>query len=312
MEGSRVVLISSSLDKTWQDHLATRTGGDMSIRKSTDGGKTYSAPFKFTNDERCLRLGVAFSGDNIHVVWMNWRPDASLPKGTWDVKHIESADFGNTWSQQTTVIAGVFGTGAGRPSVRLDQDGNVHVIAMVEKSGKAACLIEGNRTLNPCTEVYYARRVNGVWSGRHVTDSPHYCGRPELVVSGNLIVSALDVRVQSAGFDNDVAIIVSRDGGDTFGPLQFLRQGVGEATHPVIARHSSGVLACAWNETVSGVMHNFIRFSTDDAVTWTPVEQISEVESSTPTISFSDNYLHVIAGKRSGNGMTHRRFGPVA
>jgi PKD repeat protein len=308
--GNNAALITGAKTTSF-DLFGTRQAGDISIRNSTDGGKTFTAPFKFTTGKVAFRFGVVLDPANPDyrgVAWMHRRIVGA--SSTWDIEFSETYG-GNVWSQPEVLFEGVQWVGGHRPSLYLS-GGVLHMICFGEKIGKPPVAIDNfGRVLDPGTEVYHARRINGEWQGKFITNSPNYSGRPEMVVSGNTVVSVFDARLQSPGNDNDVGIVVSRDGGDSFSGIDYLRQGVGEATHPVLAKHSSGLLACAWNENIAGVQHNYIRFSTDDAVTWTPVQQISDVESGTPTIAFSDNYLHVIAGKRSGSGMTHRRFGPV-
>jgi PKD repeat protein len=310
IQGDRAVIISAAKNVSF-DLFGTRQAGDLSIRTSVDGGKTFTAAKLFTSGRVAFRFGVVLDGDYVAVAWMHRRVVGT--SSTWDIEFTESFNaFAATpvWSPVEVLFQGVTWIGGHRPSLYLS-NGVLHMICFGEKIGKAPVAIDNlGRVLDPGTEVYHAKRINGVWTGKFVTNSPDYSGRPEIVVSGNTVVSVFDAR--SATSDNDVGIVVSRDGGDSFSGIDYLRQGVGEATHPVLAKHSSGLLACAWNETINNVKHNYIRFSTDDAVTWTPTAQISDVESGTPTIAFSANYLHVIAGKRSGSGMTHRRFGPIA
>jgi PKD repeat protein len=309
--GDRAVLVTAAKNVSF-DLFGTRQAGDLSIRTSLDGAKTFSAAKQFTVGRCAFRLGTVLDPNNpdyAAVAYMTRRIVGS--SSTWDIEFTESFNAfaaTPTWAPIEVLFEGVQWVGGHRPSLALS-NGIMHLICFGERIGKPAVLIEGNRTLNPGTEVFHAKRVDGAWQGGFITNTSIYCGRPEMVLAGDSSIVVFDVRAQTPGADNDIGCVISRDGGDTYSDIIYLRQGVGESTHPVLARHRSGLIACVWNETANGVSHNFARFTTDLGATWTPTMQISEVESGTPTIAFSENYLHIVASRRSGGQMTYQRMG---
>ncbi len=121
----------------WMDveNVTTHNGGILRIRKSTDGGETFSTEAlvdSFTWDRgqwgnidhsNLPSLAVDPSNGYVYVAYKDRFPDPdSLPR----IKFVRSTDAGNSWSQ-TKTIGNLGGKGEVFPSVACDAYGKVAV-----------------------------------------------------------------------------------------------------------------------------------------------------------------------------------------
>jgi hypothetical protein len=72
VDGSNVYLVYFRNLTKARDWCCPRELGDMFLRGSTDGGMTWQPEIQLSTNRSALRVAVAASGLNVHVVWMDF------------------------------------------------------------------------------------------------------------------------------------------------------------------------------------------------------------------------------------------------
>lgn len=316
---------------TIRDFVGVRTVGDLYIRVSIDGGDSWRNPDKLNQSPvgKALRHSVAIKGQNIYVVWMDYR------NGRWDIFYRRSTNAGADWENEVFLVQGMNGNdperpgvGAVRPQVAVIRN-TVHVAWMDGRDNNAWCAIEGDTieggtieggTILPqCTEIYY-EKITYTSSGPtysspiRLTDQSSsdllvYSGRPDIVTDSGIAggsgddldrVYVLYDKRTPATSDNEIAFRKSTDNGGTFGSTIFLTNASGVSTH------SSGVLIGTTLYTIwiddkiddifrvySRTADNNNNLGTEQLVsTATPAP--TNPNASAPILGASDDYLHAI------------------
>ncbi|MFZ0430029.1 MAG: sialidase family protein, partial [Acidobacteriota bacterium] len=151
------------LHAAWNDY--TVSGGSEAVSRwlryshSFDGGSTWSAPAKLdefdpsgdplTQSTRSPH-GIAFTGDQVHIVWTGGPPGAPTGVGR---KYRTSPDRGVTWGDIATNIFGAWGEQNG-DGLATDSSGVVHWVGLVRKFVGPGQLWEG----------LWGADWNGAWS----------------------------------------------------------------------------------------------------------------------------------------------------
>lgn len=228
------------------DFAGPRIVGSIFISVSTDNGGMFQPPKKLNvpaNGDMgangfALRHSIAISGNNIHVVWMDFR------NNKWDIYYNRSRDVGNTWDGETLLVSGenpsgTMGSGAARPQVAVIGN-TVHIAWMDGRDKNARCTIEGGTMLPQCTEIYYSKSLMNGDLGTFTTPlrlttstttpDPTYAGRPDVATDNFNMISVLYDKRTPAGNNNNIAIRQSTNG-NPFGSEFFLTNSPGVSTH---------------------------------------------------------------------------------
>ena len=225
---------------TWLDGREGASGVWMS--RSTDGGRTWQANQPIDTDPACpcCRTGVTAAADG--RLFVSWR--TFLPGDIRDVVVARSDDGGATWAEPVRPRADgwVFpGCPHAGPSMRLDDEGRIHIAWWTGKTGEAG--------------VWYARSDDG---GVTFASQPMATGersQPAHVQlatapGGRVVVAWDDGLVAEPG----VLLRESRDGGATFAS-QVRVSGEGRAaTFPVLGVTGDS-LVVAWSEMTAEAHH---------------------------------------------------------
>jgi BNR repeat-like domain len=209
------------------------------LARSTDDGRTWSAPSRVNAGESCPCCRTALASPGGDTVYVAWRQVFPGPAGTVrDVVVARSSDGGATWAAPVRVHADnwVFdGCPHAGPSLQVDAAGCVHVAWWTGRQGAAG--------------VYYARSDDGARSFR----APVALGVAEYAQPSHVQLALGADGLVAAAWDDGtlrvprVVLRVSRNGGATFGDAQAVSADGRAGTFPVLAVNGRR-LTVAWAE----------------------------------------------------------------
>ena len=176
--------------------------------RSTDGGKTFSAPVELPKGKTLPRLpAVAVDNEgNIYVTWANGGGESG------DISLIKSADGGKTWSERLNITDNEgFSDG---PDIAIDAEGNITIVFdddTPELAGTHAAIIA------------FVRSTDGgkSFSAPKTISNPIGGGFPAMAQDpkGNLFVSFSAISGRRSG---GVGFTFSLDKGQSFAPAMEL------------------------------------------------------------------------------------------
>lgn len=312
-DGDLVAVCYYSNFQVKNDFAGARKVADIYIVVSDNGGITFRAPVRLNTGATgfALRHSIAIRGQNIHVVWMDFR------NNRWDIYYRRSTDEGVTWGEEDKLLVkgenstGIFGSGAQRPQIAANGD-TIHVAWMDGRDKNAACMIEGGTLLPQCTEIYYTKSTNNGTSfletppqitliplTASTTTPPTYAGRPDVVTDGSATVYVLYDKRTPSTVDNEIFFSKSKSGTPFEPPVQ-----VTNATG--VSTHSSGgfVNPTLWtiyldskesqnpnpntpDYKVYSISYNGVNFGAEQTVS-------SSANAGAPILGASDTYIHAI------------------
>ena len=214
----------------WKDERDMGGGSEIYYKRSTDGGSSWSADMRLTNDASVQTSpSIAVSGPDVHLAWMDFRDG---PSGNDEIYYKRSTDFGLTWGPETRLT--VDPSISSYPSISVSAS-VVHIAWYETRDGNG--------------EMYYKRSTDGgdSWSAdTRLTTDAAYSNNPSTAVSGsNVHVVWRDSRDGDSG---EVYYKVSTDGGVVWGEDTRLTDNFGESDVPTLATSGSSVHV-VWSDT---------------------------------------------------------------
>jgi len=212
---------------------------DISYRKSTDGGSTWTPSKKITYTFGEVSAFPVIAADplgNIHVLWEEhvWTYDTRI-------HYKKSSDGGATWSaiKKLSWVAGE----SFKPRIAPDSSGHLHVVYF-----NAPSIYEGLQY-----EVYYRKSTDagGTWvAGKRLTWNSVSDEYPAIAVDSadNLHL----VWEEEVPWASDIFYRSSADGGDTWSSSQNLTNTSLSSPRPRIAADPSGNLHLVWSDYTPG------------------------------------------------------------
>ncbi|MGE3152286.1 MAG: sialidase family protein [Nitrospiraceae bacterium] len=287
-----------------RDWCCERTLGDIYLRRSSDGGLSWTPEQRLTAGAGAFRLSMAVTDSRVDLVWSDFR------NGQWQIYYLRSRDAGVTWNTgQPIVLVGEHDTG--RAQVASVGEA-IHIVWSNAPHDHAPCY-----TMRHCPEVYYLQSIDGgdTWSRltRLTFDQP-FSGRPDIAVISDTVLVSYD-EDKDNNESHEQHLLRSSDGGRTWEPSVRLSTAPGVSDHGSLIA-SNGTVHLAWHDGRDpDNMEIYYRYSTDRGLTWSAEENLSRGPriSSTPLLAATTHYLHAIwLDRRTGTDQVwyHRRHLP--
>ncbi len=217
------------------------TGQDIFFAKSTNGGRTWTAPLRVNND-----AGGAFQADpfltldsasNIYIAWTDYR------SGGADVFFSKSTDGGLSFSSNVRVND-VIPQAQFDPAVAVDSVGLIHVV-----------WTDSRNAFTTGPDIFYGNSTDGGLSfnpnlriNNDATATEQ--GRPTIAVAADHSVYIAWDDPRNGGRGRDIFFSKSTDRGNTWTPNILVNDDTGAATQiePVIAVNPAGAIFLAWTD----------------------------------------------------------------
>lgn len=218
----------------WLDGREGRSAAFLA--RSSDGGATWGKNARLSVGEACPCCRTAIASRPDGAVWVAWR--TVMPGNIRDIVVARSRDGGATFEEAKRVHADDWVFDAcphAGPSLLADSLGRVHIAWWTGKEGRSG--------------VWYARADDGETFSAPQPLSALDAARPihvQLAVEGKLVVAVWD-DVGAGAEPPSVVVRISRDGGDSFAPMQALSAPGIAATFPVVGL-ADGRLTVAWTQ----------------------------------------------------------------
>jgi len=300
-------------DEERGERVDFRGGGEMGAfniwyTRSTDGGETFSTPLPITDNDASVFASVATYGNHVHIIYID---ALNFPCAAYKVVTSDNGglDFGDAVQVNTGGCEGPFNF-EGLVNMTVASDGTLHAVWV---DGRR---VDGNG------DIFTARSTdNGQSFGANVMVNPlesegvnaqQYYPSIAADGNGNVYVSYSDKRLGNDWEHNRAYIVVSNDGGDSFGDEGFLA-GIGDDIckyHRIAATESGQLVAVVLSNAGMpnwGVYH---MVSQDGGTTFSAPMNVSDEEdyggSDLNIILTGDGVTHVVwADEREGEGMNN-------
>lgn len=311
--GNLAGVVSINAITNWNDGFS-RDGGEIALRRSTDGGATWGSATTLTSGAKAFRFSLNVNGSIWNLVWMDYR------NGYWDIFQKRSTDSGATWGADVKLVDGNNGLagnpgGPGRP-VLAAEGNDLYMVWMDPRDNRGSCTLgTGEGSINNCTEVYFKYSSDGgaTWgSDQRLTTNPtgNYAGRPVVAVKDGNVLVTYDYSV-SGDYVHIAQMRSPTKGsaGSWSSQLIVATVRAGSQTHSdVVFGPHAGDAFIFWRATRDGVMHVFAKASNNYGVKWGPERQISVAAAGIPLCTVTANYVHVVYTNSGGGALQYRRL----
>jgi Neuraminidase (sialidase) len=298
-------LLVSWFDRNFIDNITT-----IAIRKSTNGGTTWSSPsYVYTDNPNHFGGPVsAVKGDSIFLVYYSNRNDST---GILPLRAIHSYNYGATWSDEVTV---------GHPFVLMPQP-----IRMSYCSGTLLAAWAGTADSSRRYEVhiygYRSTDAGRTWSDtiwispNNQYDAQFPCENCNQV-TGQLLVGYMDYRYAIYSFYGDIFASISSDGAISW-PFETEASFHHSATFPQLD-FVQDTLVAVWSDiqyNPSGFDEIVFNRSNDGGLTWLGEQRLTNTVdySQLPSIGFDRGIISVVWRESipdSGSEIFYKKFTP--
>ncbi len=299
--GAPIVSLAISPPQTvhivWCDYI--RNGDDeIFYKRSTDGGTTWFSDKRLTTDDHMVEAdswpSAAASGQNIHVVWHDYKWDGS--RFNWDIFYTRSTDGGATWEPEQRLTS--YPRMTGPPSVAA-VDSLVHIVWYDLGSGSA--------------DIYYKRSTNNgmTWSPEtNLDNNPASSYMPSIAASG--------MNVHVVWYDNrdgnyEVYYKRSTDCGVSWSADIRLTNDPAESNRASITASGQN-LHVVWFDQRDGNYEIYYKGSMDNGTTWSPDTALTLDPSASfyASVTNAGNVVHVVwTDERDGNREVYYKRNPT-
>ena len=250
-------------------------GGDREIyfKKSVDGGETWSALKRLTDNGESYSPIISVEGSNIYVVWSDNSSGRDL-----EIYFKKSIDGGDTWAieQMLTNNAG----DSIDPAIAVNGP-NIYVVWTDQTPGD--------------NEIYFRKSVDrgDTWlAEKRLTNNSGGSYRPEIAVDeSNIYVVWYD---NTTG-EFEIYFKKSADGGDTWSNTKRITKTSGISASPDIGVDGSNIHV-VWNDNTSGNNEIYFKKSVDGGDTWSISKRITKTSgiSEVPAMAVDGSNIYVV------------------
>ncbi len=273
---------------TWTDN---RDGNyEIYFKRSTDGGNTWSADTRLTNNSSISDYpSIDASGSTVVIAWQDNRD------GNYEIYFKRSTDGGNNWEADQ----------------RLSSNPSFSEYPSVTISGaKVNVAWEDNRDGN--REIYnrYSGDGGASWSAENrLTNNSSPSTSPSITSGADYV----DLTWSDQRDGNwEIYYKYSSDGGANFIPDQRLTNASGNSWYPSVATWGDFIHIC-WQDARDGNNEVYYKISTDGGGTWLSDQRLTNDAgaSNTPSINISGSALHIVwQDNRDGNTEIYYKRNP--
>lgn len=236
----------------------SKNHSEIYFSKSTDGGKTFSAPQKISSDSSFSSASkIAVDGKNILLTWFTITRDGNSYKNM-DVYFSQSTDGGSTFSTPQNISNN---EGFSDSSAIAADSSNIFVVWSDDYAGNTAIFLskstDGGLTFS---------------SPKNISGDMEYSDGPAIAANGSDVFITWNYHAE--GKDPDILFSKSTDGGETFSVPYSISNTPAYSASPSIVTDGSNVFI-AWTD--SQLKSSLILFSksTDGGQTFSPPQTIS-------------------------------------
>ncbi len=238
----------SEVHVVWANRIESQDGYEIMYKRSGDGGLTWGAETRLTNDPFDSEYPVvAASGQNVYVVWKENR-DAWVPALYYKC----STDGGLTWTADT----------------RLTYETSGKQFPAVAAAGQYVYVAWTDFRDGIFTQVYFKRSADGgiTWDAdTRLSNNLRDQRYPTLAAEGSSVHIAWEKNV--SGYGEDIMYRRSLDGGITWNAEMDLTNSTSGEMKPNIAVSGQQVHV-AWNDNRNSTEDIFATSSGDGGTTW--------------------------------------------
>jgi len=224
-EWPEIALDGNNIYVVYQDE-SPWTGGDYEIcmKKSTDGGNTWTWHRITDTGGDCYYPTIAVDGSNIYIAYEDTSPWTG---GDYEICMKKSTDGGSTWTWHR-----ITDTGGDCEWSEITVDGNNIYIVYADMSPWTG----GDQ------EICMKKSTDGgsTWTWYRITDTGGNCWFPAIEVNGNNIDIVYQDNSPWAGGDTEICMKKSTDGGNTWTWHRITDTG-GNCDHPEIDVDGSNI-----------------------------------------------------------------------
>jgi hypothetical protein len=274
--GKNIAANGSIVHAVWDD---ARNGTEREIyyKRSTDGGISWGADTRLTNDPASSQLStVAVSGNVVYVMWYDLR------NGAGEIYYKRSTDAGLTWGDD----------------IRLTDNSGVSGHPSVTVSGQIVHVVWEDETIGNY-KIYYKRSTDGGTSWEadvQLTNNSAISWRPSVSVSGSVVhVVWTDKR---DGANGDIYYKRSTNEGVSW-ETDIRLTNDPSASSNCSVNVSGQVVQIFWNDDRDGNYEIYNKRSTDGGASWTTDLRLTNDSdvSNYPSVTISGSIVHVCVGR---------------
>ena len=268
-----------SIHVVWAD---TRDGNDeIYYKRSTTNGDTWGNDVRLTNnDQDSSSARIAVDGNNIHVVWADYR------SGISEIYYKMSTNNGDNWGNDIRLTSDD-ANDSYSPDIAVDGD-YVHVVWEDTQDGGSV--------------VYYARSTNNgnQWGSEVRLSNQDRSREPKIAVN--------NIGIHIVWFDerdgnSEIYYKRSNDLGNQWGnDIRLTMENSGSWTPNICVQGLN--IHIIWYDGRNGDNEIYYKRSVDNGDEWGNSIRITnhDEQSSEPDIAVNDQYLHIVwRDRRDGN-----------
>lgn len=251
-----IAVNGSAVFAVWQDD--TSGNDEVYFRKSTDGGASWNAARKMTdNAGASTSPAIAVDGSDVYIVWADATP------GTSQVHFLRSADGGATWPSPRVLTRNKTAA-AGHPALAVV---GVNIYVAWHNDSRA---VNGN------SWIAFTRSADrgGHWQSTKTLSAPGGSAaalNPAVAAVASGVFCAWE---QNEAGNNEIYFRASRNKGIIWQPPKRITVNAGSSTSPALAADGSAV-HLAWSDVTPGNAEIYFSQSADKGGTWQPALRLT-------------------------------------